>query len=123
MCRNNGVGMSAANDLAVAEAEPPTGGDALTDLLCAVFSITSCMPYYFLKLVKYRNIYMSCFLYFLIKMVKIYKFLEKRHTKSYKTISKQPILKSFFTICLFFYLGIFIFSYPHSKQNLVFFSP
>jgi hypothetical protein len=30
------------NDLAVAEAEPPTGGEALTDLLCDAF----CPSYY-----------------------------------------------------------------------------
>jgi hypothetical protein len=28
LCRSNGVGMSEAIDLAVAEAEPPTGGEA-----------------------------------------------------------------------------------------------
>jgi hypothetical protein len=28
MCRSNGVGMSEANDLAVAKAESPTGGEA-----------------------------------------------------------------------------------------------
>jgi hypothetical protein len=38
LCRNNGVGMSEANDLAIAEAEGPLGPVAHTDLLCAVFS-------------------------------------------------------------------------------------
>jgi hypothetical protein len=36
LCRSNGVGMSVAIDLAIAEAEPPTGGEAHTVLLCAV---------------------------------------------------------------------------------------
>jgi hypothetical protein len=44
MCRSNGVGMSEAIDLAVAEAEPPTGGEADTVLLCAVSPI---LHYYF----------------------------------------------------------------------------
>jgi hypothetical protein len=39
LCRNNGVGMSEANDLAIVEAEGPLGPEAHTDLLCAVQAI------------------------------------------------------------------------------------
>jgi hypothetical protein len=41
LCRSNGVGIfpseaGARNDLGIAEAEPPTGGEVYTVLLCAV---------------------------------------------------------------------------------------
>jgi hypothetical protein len=39
LCRSNGVGMSAANDLAVAEAEGPLGPEAHTGLL---YEVKSC---------------------------------------------------------------------------------
>jgi hypothetical protein len=38
------------NDLAVAEAEPPTGGEALTDLLCDVGAYSNIMIILFLIL-------------------------------------------------------------------------
>jgi hypothetical protein len=37
LCWSNGVGMSVAIDLAIAEAEGPLGPEAHTDLLCAVW--------------------------------------------------------------------------------------